>query len=82
MPDPTPAPPFVPLLWVKKNGVDAHVPLASLKFEYAWEVVPGKHVKYVERYVDADGDVVKESAAVLSAQPLGAAAAVPGNVGG
>lgn len=48
-----------PLIFTSKGNV----PIASLKYEYVWEVNED-YIKFVERYFDSDGEVVKESAHV------------------
>jgi hypothetical protein len=54
-----------PLIWTK-NG---NVPISTLTYQTAWDDQPG-YTKFVERYLDASGDVVKESAHVYSRQGL------------
>lgn len=48
-----------PLIYTSKGNV----PIASLTYETAWEVNDA-FIKFVERYRDATGEVVKEGAHV------------------
>lgn len=54
-----------PLIYVEKKGVPANVLESSLTYQTAWDIQP-TYYKFMERYIDADGDVVKESAHVYS----------------
>ncbi len=58
-----------PLIFTSKGNV----PVASLAYETAWDVNPD-YVKFVERYRDASGEVVKESAHVYVLKPATAMA--------
>jgi hypothetical protein len=49
-----------PLIYTSKGNV----PIASLKYEYAWEDTDN-YTKFKERYLDASGEVVKEGAHVF-----------------
>ena len=53
------------LIYIEKKGVPANVPVSSLTYQTAWDIQP-TYYKFVERYIDADGDVVKESAHAYS----------------
>ena len=48
-----------PLIWTSKGNL----PLASLTYQHAWDDQP-TYIKFCERYLDAAGEVVKESAHV------------------
>ena len=48
-----------PLVWTK-NG---NVPISTLTYQTGWDVQP-TYIKFCERYLDASGEVVKESAHV------------------
>ena len=48
-----------PLIYTSKGNV----PAASLTYETAWDV-QDSYIKFVERYRDESGEVVKESAHV------------------
>ena len=50
-----------PLIYTSKGNV----PIDSLTYETAWDDQPD-YTKFVERYRDASGEVVKESAHVYS----------------
>ena len=50
-----------PLIYTTKGNV----PVASLTLETAWDLQE-TYVKFVERYRDATGEIVKESAHVYS----------------
>lgn len=50
-----------PLIYTSRGNI----PLSSLQYQYAWEDTP-EYVKFVERYVASDGEVVKESAHVMA----------------
>jgi hypothetical protein len=52
-----------PLIYTSKGNV----PIASLTYETAWDVQDA-YIKFVERYRDASGEVVKESAHVYDRQ--------------
>ena len=41
------------------------VPLDTLTYQTAWDVQP-THIQFVERYLDASGEVVKQSAHVYA----------------
>ena len=61
-----------PLIWTSKGNL----PLLTLTYQTAWDVQPS-YIKFVERYLDTAGEVVKESAHVydrLGVSGLGAAA--------
>lgn len=61
-----------PLIWTSKGNL----PISTLMYQTAWDVQDA-YIKFVERYLDADGVVVKESAHVydrLGVSGLGAAA--------
>lgn len=53
-----------PLIWTTKGNV----PIESLSYQTAWDIKPPHYIKFVERYLDASGDVVKESAHVYDLQ--------------
>ena len=62
-----------PLIWTTKGNV----PIEDLTYQTAWDVSDA-YIKFVERYLDASGEVVKESAHVydkvgISANALAAA---------
>ncbi len=62
-----------PLIWTTKGNV----PIEDLTYQTAWDVTDA-YIKFVERYLDASGEVVKESAHVydkvgISANALAAA---------
>ena len=42
-----------------------NLPIASLRLETAWDITQD-YIKFVERYVDEGGEVVRESAHVYS----------------
>lgn len=48
-----------PLIWTTKGNV----PIEDLTYQTAWDVTDA-YIKFVERYLDASGEVVKESAHV------------------
>jgi hypothetical protein len=50
-----------PLIWTSKGNV----PLASLTLETAWDI-QDTYIKFVERYRDSTGEIVKESAHAYS----------------
>lgn len=58
-----------PLVYTTKGNV----PVASLKYETAWDVQDG-YIKFIERYRDASGEVVKESAHVYDRSGISASA--------
>ena len=60
-----------PLIYTSKGNI----PLSRLTCERHWDHQPDRYIKFVERYL-LDGEVVKESAHVLSLQSfeLGVAA--------
>ena len=58
-----------PLIWTSKGNL----PLEELTYQTAWEVEP-LYIKFVERYLDAQGEVVKESAHVYDKRGLSAQA--------
>lgn len=61
-----------PLIWTSKGNL----PISTLTYQTAWDVQDA-YIKFVERYLDAAGEVVKESAHVydrLGVSGLGAAA--------
>lgn len=65
-----------PLIYTSKGNV----PIDSLTYQVRWEV-EDSYIKFVERHLDATGEVVKESAHVydrLGVSGLGVAA----NIGG
>ena len=49
-----------PLIWTSKGNL----PISALTYQTAWDVQPS-YIKFVERYLDATGEVVKESAHVF-----------------
>jgi len=49
-----------PLIYTSKGNV----PIDSVKLEVVWDVQDG-YIKFTERYRDANGEVVKESAHVF-----------------
>jgi hypothetical protein len=51
----------VPLIWTSKGNI----PIDSLKLSVSWEIT-GAYIKFVERYIDESGLVVRESAHVYS----------------
>lgn len=55
----------VPLIFTSKGNV----PIASLTYETAWEINDA-FIKFVERYRDATGEVVKEGAHVYDCRGL------------
>lgn len=61
-----------PLIWTK-NG---NMPIAGLTYQTAWDVQIPHYIKFCERYLDASGDVVKESAHVYDCQGVSAAGVV------
>lgn len=58
-----------PLIWTK-NG---NVPISTLTYQTGWDVQP-TYIKFCERYIDASGEVVKESAHVYDKAGLSASA--------
>lgn len=56
-----------PLIFTSKGNV----PIASLTYEVAWEV-NSDFIKFVERYRDATGEVVKEGAHVYDCRGVSA----------
>jgi hypothetical protein len=48
-----------PLIYTSRGNL----PISSLKLETAWDVT-NDYIKFVERYRDAEGEVVRESAHV------------------
>lgn len=58
-----------PLIWTK-NG---NVLVSSLTYQTEWDVQP-TYIKFCERYLDASGEVVKESAHVYDKAGLSASA--------
>ena len=54
-----------PLIWTTKGNV----PVDSLQYETAWEVVPGEFIKFVETYREGD-EVVKQNAHIYSLKSL------------
>jgi hypothetical protein len=57
-----------PLIWTSRGNL----PLSELTYQTAWEYVPNHYMKFMERYLAADGIVVKESAHVYSFQGVAA----------
>lgn len=55
-----------PLIWTTKGNV----PIESLTYQTAWDIQPPNYIKFVERYLDESGEVVKESAHVYDLQGL------------
>lgn len=51
----------IPLIWTSKGNV----PLDSLTCQTEWDIKP-TYYKFIERYLDASGEVVKLSAHVYS----------------
>lgn len=49
-----------PLIWTTKGNV----PVDSLNYQTGWDICPPHYIKFVERYLDESGEVVKESAHV------------------
>lgn len=72
-PDPASA---EPLIYTSKGNL----PIASLKLSTQWDFSK-EYVKLIERYTDANGEVVRESAHVFHYAGL-AAEAVAGSFGG
>jgi hypothetical protein len=62
-----------PLIWTSKGNLS----LASLTYQHAWDDQP-TYIKFCERYLDATGEVVKESAHVYCKTGL----TVAGETGG
>lgn len=58
-----------PLIWTTKGNV----PIASLQYQTAWDIQP-TYYKFMERYIDATGEVVKESAHVYQLEGVSAMA--------
>lgn len=58
-----------PLVWTSKGNL----PLSSLTHQTAWDVQP-TYYKFMERYLDATGEVVKESAHVYIVEGVSALA--------
>ena len=50
-----------PLIHTSKGNL----PVASLRLDTAWEIT-NSYIKFVERYLDETGEVVRESAHVYS----------------
>lgn len=48
-----------PMIWTAKGNL----PIEDLTYQTAWDV-QDTYIKFVERYLDASGEVVKESAHV------------------
>jgi hypothetical protein len=66
----------VPLIYTSKGNL----PIDSLSYQTRWELTD-EYIKFVERYLDATGEVVRESAHVYSKQPVtgyGQAASIGG----
>jgi hypothetical protein len=55
----------VPLIWTTKGNV----PVESLSYSTAWEIVPGEFIKFVETYKDGE-EIVKQSAHIYSLKSL------------
>lgn len=58
-----------PLIWTTKGNV----PISSLQYQTAWDIKP-TYYKFMERYIDAAGEVVKESAHVYQLEGVTAMA--------
>ncbi len=58
-----------PLIWTAKGNL----PIEELTYQTAWDVQEN-YIKFVERYLDASGEVVKESAHVYDKLGLSAKA--------
>lgn len=67
---------IVPLIYTSKGNL----PISTLKYEHEWHFDPN-YIKFVERYRDESGEVVKESAHVYSLKPLLSTGEL-GNLGG
>lgn len=63
-----PHPSDEPLIYTT-NG---NLPVASLTYQTAWDV-QDTYIKFTERYLDASGEVVKESAHVYDLRGVNAA---------
>lgn len=59
-----------PLIWTSKGNL----PVSSLTYQTAWDV-QDTYIKFAERYIDAAGEVVKESAHVYDRVGIAAAGA-------
>ena len=59
-----------PLIWTSKGNV----PVSTLTYQTAWDV-KDEYIKFMERYLDASGEVVKESAHVYDRIDIAAAGA-------
>lgn len=57
-----------PLIWTSEGNV----PVASLSYETEWDINP-EYIKFVERYRNAKGETVKESAHVYDLRGLASA---------
>jgi len=55
-----------PLIWTTKGNV----PIESLTYQTAWDIQVPHYVKFVERYLNESGEVVKESAHVYDFKGL------------
>lgn len=58
-----------PLIWTTKGNV----PISSLQYQTSWEITTS-YYKFKERYLDAAGEVVKESAHVYQLEGVSAMA--------
>lgn len=58
-----------PLIWTAKGNL----PVEDLTYQTAWDITDA-YIKFVERYLDASGEVVKESAHVYDKKGLSAEA--------
>jgi len=66
----------VPMIYTSKGNV----PASSLTYQTAWDHQPGHYIKFMERYLDASGEVVKESAHVYQFKGL-SSDVVAGSIG-
>lgn len=58
-----------PLIYTSKGNL----PISSLTYQTGWDITD-TYIKFCERYLDEDGNVVKESAHVYDKTGLGAQA--------
>jgi hypothetical protein len=56
-----------PVIYTSKGNV----PISSLTYQTAWDVQEG-YIKFMERYLDSSGEVVKESAHVYDRKGVSA----------
>jgi hypothetical protein len=63
-----------PLIWTSRGNL----PISALKYEVMWEDHSPQYMKFCERYLAEDGEVVKESAHAYSFSGV-LGEGVPGN---